>query len=286
MRSPLTTREVLLAGAAAVVVAVVMTWPLVLDLGDVVPRDIGDPLAIAWQPAWGGHALNQPLEFFDSNRFWPIPDSLAFGDALIGYAPAGMIGDGPEEAIVRYDILFIFSYALAFFGAYLLAREIGIGPAGAAVAGVAFAFAPFRLEQDGHMQVIASGGIPLSLAFAARGIRLGQPWWVFCAWLVAAWQVSLGSFSVPLRLRARRRLRGCRDRLARQGAPVDSPSDAGRRDRRGNRLRRSLRGNRAPVPGDRGRVPGGEARGERGRASRVPSTSSSPLPGRTSSGAI
>jgi hypothetical protein len=189
----LTRGEVCIAAIGSVAIATVMTWPLVLDLGDVVPRDVGDPLAIAWQPAWGGHALlNQPLDFFDANRFWPIPDSLAFGDALIGYAPAGMIGDGPEDAIVRYDLLFLFSYALAFFGAYLLSREIGIGPAGAAVAGVAFAFAPFRLEQDGHMQVIASGGIPLSIAFAARGIRLRRPWWVFVAWLVAAWQVSLG----------------------------------------------------------------------------------------------
>ncbi|HEU4980109.1 MAG TPA: hypothetical protein VFT14_02760 [Solirubrobacterales bacterium] len=189
----LTRRELALAATAAVLVAVVTTWPLVLHLGTVVPRDVGDPLAIAWQPAWGGHAiLHQPLDFFDANRFWPIDDSLAFGDALIGYAPAGLIGDGPKDAIVRYDLLFIFSYALAFFGAYLLARELGIGPAGAAVAGMAFAFAPFRLEQDGHMQVIASGGIPLSLAFGVRGIRLRQPWWLFAAWLVAAWQVSLG----------------------------------------------------------------------------------------------
>ena len=86
--SPLTTREVLLRGPAAVVVAVVVTWPLVLDLGDVVPRDIGDPLAPRHPPG-AAALLNQPLEFFDSNRFWPIPDSLAFGDALIGYAPAG-----------------------------------------------------------------------------------------------------------------------------------------------------------------------------------------------------
>ncbi|HET8593592.1 MAG TPA: hypothetical protein VFL56_07980, partial [Solirubrobacterales bacterium] len=107
-------------------------------------------------------------------------------------APAGLIGDGPRDAIVRYDLLFVFSYALACLGAYLLARELGIGPGGAAVAGTAFAFAPFRLEQDGHMQVIASGGIPLSLAFAVRGIRLRGPWWLVAAWLVAAWQVSLG----------------------------------------------------------------------------------------------
>jgi hypothetical protein len=189
----MTTREVLLATAGSLLLAVVMTWPLLIHLGTVVPRDIGDPLAEAWQPAWGGYALlHQPLDFFDSNRFWPIEDSLAFGDALIGYAPAGIVGSGPKDAIVRYDLLFIFAYALAFFGAYLLARELGLGPAGAVVAGAAFAFAPFRLEQDGHMQVISSGGIPLAFAFGVRGIRLRQPWWLVAAWLVAAWQVSLG----------------------------------------------------------------------------------------------
>jgi hypothetical protein len=194
MRAPeITRREVLLVALGACLLSVVMNWPLLLHLGTTVPRDIGDPLAEAWQPAWGGHALlHQPLDFFDANRFWPLEDSLAFGDALIGYAPAGMIGSGVKAALVRYDLLFLFAYALAFFGAYLLARELGIGPAGAAVAGAAFAFAPFRLEQDGHMQVISSGGIPLALAFAARALRLRGPWWMLAAWVVAWWQVSLG----------------------------------------------------------------------------------------------
>jgi hypothetical protein len=187
------TSEVVIAAIGSVLIAIAMTWPLVLHLGTIVPRDIGDPLAIAWQPAWGGHALlNQPLHFFDANRFWPIEDSLAFGDALIGYAPTGVIGSGPHAAMVRYDLLFAFAYALAFFGAYVLARELGLGPVGAAVAGAAFAFAPFRLEQDGHMQVISSGGIPLSIAFAVRGVRLRNPWWLLGAWLIAWWQVSLG----------------------------------------------------------------------------------------------
>jgi hypothetical protein len=185
--------EVGLAALGAVLLAIVMTWPLLLHLGDTVPRDIGDPLAEAWQPAWGGHALlHQPLHFFDANRFWPLKDSLAFGDALIGYAPTGIIGSGPHAAMVRYDLLFLFAYALAFFGAYLLARELGLGPLGAVIAGAAFAYAPYRLEQDGHLQVISSGGIPLAFAFAVRGIRLKRPWWLFWAWLVAAWQVSIG----------------------------------------------------------------------------------------------
>jgi hypothetical protein len=189
----LTRREVIAAAVGASLLAIVMTWPLLIHLGSVVPRDIGDPLAEAWQPAWGGHALlHQPLHFFDANRFWPLKDSLAFGDALIGYAPTGIIGSGPHAAMVRYDLLFLFAYALAFFGAYVLARELGLSPAGAVVAGAAFAFAPYRLEQDGHLQVISSGGIPLSIAFAVRGIRLRRPWWLFWAWLLAVWQVSIG----------------------------------------------------------------------------------------------
>jgi hypothetical protein len=186
-------REVGLAAIGACLLAIVMTWPLIWHLGSTVPRDIGDPLAEAWQPAWGGHALlHQPLHFFDANRFWPTNYSLAFGDALIGYAPAGLIGTGPHAAMVRYDLLFIFAYALAFFGAYLLARELGLGLVGAVIAGAAFAYAPYRLEQDGHLQVISSGGIPLAAAFAVRGIRLRSHWWIFWAWIAAAWQLSIG----------------------------------------------------------------------------------------------
>jgi hypothetical protein len=189
----MTRREVVVAAIGACLLAIVMTWPLLMHLGGTVPRDIGDPLAEAWQPAWGGHALiHQPLHFFDANRFWPLKDSLAFGDALVGYAPTGIVGSGPHAAMVRYDLLFLFAYALAFFGAYLVARELGLGPFGAVIAGAAFAYAPYRLEQDGHLQVISSGGIPLAIAFAVRGIRLRRPWWLFWAWVVAAWEVSIG----------------------------------------------------------------------------------------------
>src|SRR5918994_771871 len=158
-RREITTRELLLLAFAACLGSVVMNWPLVLNLGEDIPKDLGDPLVQSWQVAWGGHALtHQPLEFFQSNQFWPLDDTLAFSDALLGYSPAGLIGSGAEAAVARYDVLFLFAYALAFAGAYLLARELGAGPAGAAVAGAAFAFAPFRLEQDGHIHVISSGG--------------------------------------------------------------------------------------------------------------------------------
>jgi hypothetical protein len=186
--------------AGACLLAVVMHWPLILHLGTDIPKDLGDPLPQSWQVAWGGHALaHQPLDLFQSNQFWPLRDTLAFSDALIGYAPAGLLGSGPDAAVVRYDLLFLFAYALPFAGAYLLARELGLGWRGAAVAGAAFAFAPFRLEQDGHMQVISSGGIPLALAAGLRGYRLRRPAWVVAGWTVAAWQLSIGfTLGLPL----------------------------------------------------------------------------------------
>src|SRR3954449_5272350 len=193
-------REVLFAALTAVFVALLMHWPLPLHIGRDVPRDLGDPLPQAWQVAWDGHALlHQPLDFFQANVFWPLKNSLAFSDALVGYAPAGAIGSGPHAAIVRYDLLFLFAYALAFFGAYLLARELGAGRVGGFVAGAAFAYAPWRLEQDGHLHVLSSGGIPLALFFLVRGYRRGNRWLVLAGWIVAAWQVSLG-FSLGLQL--------------------------------------------------------------------------------------
>jgi hypothetical protein len=196
----LTKHEIGLAVLAGVVLALVMHWPLPLHIGSDVPKDLGDPLPQAWQIAWGGNALqHQPLDYWQSNMYWPLENSLAFSDALVGYAPFGLIGEGFEAAIARYDLLFLLAYALAFAGTYLLARELGVGPLAAAVAGIAFAYAPWRLEQDGHMHVVSSGGIPLALFLLVHGYRRGSAWTVLAGWLVATWQLALG-FTLGLML--------------------------------------------------------------------------------------
>src|SRR5919204_3137051 len=113
-RREVTARELIVLAVGACLLSVVMNWPLVLHLGQDIPKDLGDPLAEAYQVAWDGHALaHQPLHLFDSNQFWPFEDTLAFSDALVGYAPGGLFGSGPHAAVVRYDLLFLFAYALA-----------------------------------------------------------------------------------------------------------------------------------------------------------------------------
>lgn len=197
----LASHEWTVASGLAVVIALVMTWPTAAHLGTTIPQDIYDPLLQAWQVAWNGHALlTDPLHVWDANAFFPERDTLAFSDSLLGYAPIAIFGSGPVAALVTYNVLFILCHALAFVGMYALCRQLGSGWAGAAVAGAAFGYAPWRLGHDGHLNILSTGGIALALAMLARGhgitfdggYRRKRPWWVFGGWLVAAWQLTLG----------------------------------------------------------------------------------------------
>lgn len=195
-------REVLLVALGSVGLALLMTWPAMRHPGTTVPHDLSDPVVEAWMASWGGHALlAQPLHLFQANTFWPLPDSYAFNDTLLGLAPLTMFGGGIRGSLISYNVLFVLAYAMAFAGAYLLARQLGAHPVGALVAGSAYAYAPWRLAHAGHLNVLSSGAIPLALAMLARGHGYGRqgydhnrvrPAWAVAGWAVAAWQVSLG----------------------------------------------------------------------------------------------
>ncbi|WP_433530561.1 hypothetical protein ACQPYA_31280 [Micromonospora sp. CA-263727] len=192
-----------LAALGSLALAVLMTWPTLWYARHTLPQDYWDPSLQAWQMAWSGHILlTDPTQLWHANAFYPERWSFAFSDTLLGYAPAGMIGTGPEAALIRYNIMFVLAHALATFGAYVLARQLGAGRIGAAVAGVSYTYAPWLLAQAGHLHVVSNGGIPLALAMLARGhgwsLRHGyrperrHDGWVYAGWLVAAWQLSLG----------------------------------------------------------------------------------------------
>ncbi|WFE63102.1 hypothetical protein [Micromonospora sp. WMMD714] len=192
-----------LAVLASLALAVGMTWPTLRYPLYTLPQDYWDPSLQAWQMAWSGHALRtNPGQLFQSNTFFPEPWSFAFSDMLLGYAPVGMLGTGPDAAVLRYNIMFVLAHAMATFGAYVLARQLGSGRIGAAVAGVSYTYAPWLLAQAGHLHIVSNGGIPLALAMLARGhgwsLRHGyrperrRVGWAYAGWVVAAWQLSLG----------------------------------------------------------------------------------------------
>lgn len=192
-----------LAALFSLALAAGMTWPALKYPLYTIPADVWDPTLQAWQMAWAGEAMKtNPIGLWNANAFFPENLSYAFSDTLLGYFPAGLIGTGPVAAVLRYNIMFVLAFALAFFGTYALARQLGARVAGAALAGAVFAYAPWHWEQAGHLHVLSTGGIVLSLAMLARGhgysLRHGyrpdlrKPIWALAGWLVAAWQISLG----------------------------------------------------------------------------------------------
>jgi hypothetical protein len=203
----------------SLLLAVLMVWllpPIVLWMIDGTPLqfpnpattivgDIGDPTAQAWLLGWDGHAiLHAPGQLWNTNGFYPQTLGLALNDALLGYIPFGLFGDGVTAAIVRYNLLYVLAFAMAFFGGYALLRQVGANKVGAAVAGAVLAFAPWRYGHDGHLNILSSGGITLALAMLARGHgfslgrpstgspRAQRPGWALAGWLMACWQISLG----------------------------------------------------------------------------------------------
>lgn len=196
-------RELILVTLAGVALAALLTWPTLLHPATTIGQDLGDPTMQAWALSWPGHALTSTVtHFWDGNSFYPERDSYAFSDTLLGYAPASFIGSGPTAALVRYNLLFVFAFALAFIGGYALIRQLGSNWQGAALAGIVFAFAPWRLAHAGHLNILSTGGIALALAALARGhgysLRDGfrtervRPGWAAAGWGIAAWQVTLG----------------------------------------------------------------------------------------------
>lgn len=202
-------REWFLVAAGSAVLAVVMTWPLALHATTAFYHDNADPAEYAWILSWPGHVLlHHPSQLWNGNLFYPAPDSLAFTDTGLGYLPASFLGDSPTTAVLRFNLLFMFAFALTFAGTYALARQLGARWPGALLAGAAFAYAPWHLAQWGHITVISTGGVALALAALARGhgfsLRSGyrpdrvRPKWIAAGWAIAAWQMTLGfAIGVP-----------------------------------------------------------------------------------------
>jgi hypothetical protein len=148
-----------------VLAALATTHPLWLHLAEAVPSDIGDPLLNTWVQAWDAHALlTDPLHLFDANVFYPLPDTLAYSEHLISTAVLVLpLQVFTGEPIVAYNLSLLASFPLAAMGMYwLFLRWTGRrGPA--FVAGLAFAFAPYRLAAIAHLQLLTVQWLPLSI---------------------------------------------------------------------------------------------------------------------------
>jgi hypothetical protein len=145
--------------------ALAITWPLASHLTTAL-ADLGDPFVNMWIIDWVGHALTHaPLHLYDSPIYYPGHLSLAYSENLVGIAllvlPFHLAGASP---IAVHNIALLLGFALSGYGMFVLARVVTKSAAASLVAGVIFAFVPFKFDHLSHLQLISSGWLPLLLA--------------------------------------------------------------------------------------------------------------------------
>src|SRR5436190_2099633 len=155
------------AGVAAifVVLAVVMTWPLTPNINRAVAYP-GDPFITTWVLDWDWYAtFHQPLHLFDADLFYPARYSLAYSEHLYGIAvflfPLRAIAVSP---IAAHNIAILAGFALSGFATYLLGRLVTGSAMAGLVAGVFYAFLPFRFTHLPHVHYVWGWTVPALLA--------------------------------------------------------------------------------------------------------------------------
>jgi len=178
-------RAALLAFLAYSAIAVAYTWPLSIRLNGV-PHDLGDPLLTTWFLWWSGHTLPLTSAWWNVPAFYPAPGIFGFSEHLLGLLPiAGPLNALTGQPLVGHNVAFIATFVLSALGAHYLAYTLTRRHDVSIVAAVAFAFAPYRLPQTPHIQVLASHWTPICLAALHR--YDADPRWRWAVAAAAAW---------------------------------------------------------------------------------------------------
>jgi hypothetical protein len=159
---------------------------LVAHLATAFPGDLGDPPSQAWVLAWDVHALTAHgvglANLYQGNIFYPFHDVLAYQDTLLGVLPfAAPILLLTGNPVLAYNVLFLGSFALCAWGAYLLAVLLTRDARAAFLAGLVYGFSPYRMVHLYHLNLLCGMWIPLALVCwerVRRGGRGDTRYWV------------------------------------------------------------------------------------------------------------
>ena len=152
------------AAIAFFVLALAWTWPLPLHLSSRFTHDPGDPLLVTYLIWWNAQAAPLTAAWWNAPFYWPLPGALALTEHVAGLSlittPLQLLGASPLAA---YNIVLIASTWWAGLATHALARRLGGSTLAAFCAGMAFAYAPYRVGQLGHLQLYACWWLPLIL---------------------------------------------------------------------------------------------------------------------------
>jgi len=170
-------REVLVAMALSVALAIGLTWPVVLHLDSLL---IGHPGNDTWNHVWGYWWVAQSL----SEGSWPGHTNLLSyptGGTLYFIDTAQVVLFYPVIKLwgpsVAFNLVLIFGIALSAFSAWLLTRHLTGDGIAAGMALVVYGASPHLLGQayNGISETVCAGWLPLTLYCLLR--LMERPSW-------------------------------------------------------------------------------------------------------------
>ncbi|HEY8599294.1 MAG TPA: DUF6044 family protein [Thermomicrobiales bacterium] len=185
-------REVGFVTLAYLLAIAALLWPYTAWAASAIPGR-RDALLQIWIGRWVEHALvTDPLRLYDGNAFYPLDHSLAYSDANVPVAflmaPIQIL---TGNAILAYNVAIFATFLIAAGGMYALIRHWTGNRAVAFLAGLAFAFLPYRYAHLWHLNQLGHAWTPwvlLALLLLVR--RPARPLAVALGLLVAVESVS------------------------------------------------------------------------------------------------
>lgn len=142
------------AAALFALLTVVMTWPQAARLtSHAWPHE--DVFFNMWRLGWIAHALTtSPSHLLDGNIFYPEPRTLTYSDAVLVESLVGapLLWAGVPIVLV-HNIVLLAGIVFSAAGIFVLASALTGSKAGGVVAGIVFAFVPYRFDHYMHLEL-------------------------------------------------------------------------------------------------------------------------------------
>ena len=128
-----------------------------------------------WGNWWITRALSQGQSLYQTKMiFYPHGASLYFLsfswlNTFVWWLLRAIVSN-----VAAYNFTVWWSWPLAGFGAYLLAREVTGDRRAAFIAGLVYAFYPYHFAQRNHLNLLSVQWIPFALLFLMRAARRGR----------------------------------------------------------------------------------------------------------------
>jgi hypothetical protein len=168
------TKESLSATGLFILLTILMTWPQAKGLGTHAYPHY-DVYFNMWRLGWIAHALvASPNHLFDGNIFYPEPRSLTFSDAVLveGLVAAPLLILGVPRVLV-HNLLLLGAIVSSATGTFVLTRHLTRSTAAGIVAGIVFAFAPYRFDHYMHLELQWTTWMPWTFWALHRTLETG-----------------------------------------------------------------------------------------------------------------